>query len=343
MKNKIAAFTLILVTFFIIFPPMKIEYSEEIITHPGSDYMQEFIVDGKIVRYPLSWQMEAAITSQELISVGGVPVLITTYNFDDGFEYEVFRLMQYNEYGELDLLPTEQVVEAPFFAEALEAFYTSHFGVGRNVLLDACSHGCQDRGAGVVTATGQYGGWRGMAAPIPHNPNVLYGIGINFCWQMGDNTNVGNLLWDWQRVDVRGFEVLILPEAHAAQNLMGIGVVIAARTHSMPGVWYSFSLSGLLPDVPSYPLTSALKTRGDFSNAAGVVVRINPQGWLNLDRAIPIPFHQFPGYEDWVSLDAFASFHLFSGFYSGFLRTGVTFRRDFWRWRDPLGVVSYVQ
>jgi len=345
-KTILMLLTIILIASSFSILPLAAQ-QEEALLYFAPELMSEQIIDGRTVRIPMTREMEAAVASQELVDVGGVLVLVTTYCFGDGFEYEVFRFMQHCERGELSLLPVEQVVTSRHFEQALAEFYEERFG-----FVDYNSASSSDMGYQCIEATnvvppssasGRYSRQRMMNDPLPGNAAVWFDLYVDFNWHMRNNTNFGNPLWNWQRTEISGLQVRVLPwNDRPAQNLRSIVIDVVAITHGAPGISHSFSSSGSFSFSfsPGNNSRVTLVSR-EFTNSAGVVARIVDHGRWDLDRTVPYPLWVPPLNTNWVSLEVYGSFWLNSGFHNRLLRTGIRFNHNDLLF-NPFSLHSYI-
>ena len=288
----------------------------------GYEIARELVVDGRTMRLEITPEMEAATINQELIDVGGVPMLITTYAFD-GFEYEVFQLMHYAERSILSVLPPEQEITSRQFAQEFMELYASRSG-------NQDTQGMQDVVATV--SSGRYFRERSVANLL--GSSQTYHMAIQFDWEMRDNTNWGNPLWDWQRVRITRLDVHVFPlsirngqvDTTPIQNKRSVVIDVVARTHGMAGISYTLSWPPSVSISPANNTTTTILSR-EFPNAVGVMARIVEHGNINLDRTVNYPLSALPTASNWVSLEAYGSFWMNSGFHSRLIRTGITFRR----------------
>jgi len=343
MKKKqtiaIACFMALIMSIATIYVPVNSCYAattnEHIFNRESlSEIILEQVVNGVNVLFPTTPRNANAIINQELVHMSEVPVLITTYALD-GFEYEVFQLMQYSEFGTLTVLPTDQAIISSSFINEFNEF--SNLRSDNNQIsssIQESQSGLEELEFEATSNPNHVSGWNFSwdEAEIPRT-NASYRLWTSFNWEMRDNTNFGNPLWDWQRVKITNLVVDVLPSLgiNNVQNLNRITIELIAKTYGTVGISYSLSWPSSASVSLSPPNnSSSIIIREDFIHALGVGIRLDRRYWdINLDRNIAYPLNVWPGNGNWVSLEVIASFMVGGTYHMGYLGTGVTFRRSF--------------
>lgn len=254
MKKKVFTLALVLILVFSFIPIVSATGKSNILQTGAvghDDYLitQEKMVDGVSIIFTTTSRLANVLYSHELVDIGGVPLLITIYDFG-WYSVEVGTLMEDIGEGTLAAIPSYREVESPYFSDAIRSFYIQHFDLDyataeqrmmRNEDMpylqiddvDACNL------SPLSSQSGSYNRLR--LGRIPDTQNYWLDLETRFDWELDANTNWGNPFWSWDRVWFRNYvsHAFFWPRPYS--NRERITTEIIVTTHGILPVSFTIS------------------------------------------------------------------------------------------------------